>query len=104
MKYKTLKGLCNYFAQANQQEKARTLENRYIWGVKDFTEQDNKEIKETAKWLEYTINDYAQITKNYEDFKYLLKQLKDITQYYFYGFLAQDEITNFLPNYNKQEN
>lgn len=76
-KFKTLKGFCHYLAQANQQDKAHDIEHRWIFHVTDFTEQDQKEIEYTTKILECTINDYKPITQNYNDFKQLLKVLKE---------------------------
>ena len=92
MKYKTLKGLCKYIAKSNQQDKIDKLYNKIIWSESDFTEEDRKEIDITAKLLESTINDYKQAIKTYADFQSLITQLRDITQYIFYGSLIQDEI------------
>lgn len=99
-RFKTLKGFCRFLAQANQQDKADTLEHRKIWHVTDFTKQDQKEIEHTTKILEHTINDFVSITKTYNDFKQLLKKLKETAKYLFFGFEIQDEILKFLPNCN----
>lgn len=99
-KFKTLKGLCKYLAQANQQDKVDTLEHRLICHEADFTEQDKKEIEHTAKILECTINKFASITQTNNNFEQLLKELKETAKYLFFGFLIQDEILRFLPKYN----
>lgn len=92
MRYKTIKGLCKYVAQCNQQNKVKELYDRQIWRVADFSEQDNKEIDITANLLQATINDHKSIIKTYRDFQQFLGQLQDIAQYYFFGTLVQDEI------------
>lgn len=99
-KFKTLKGLCKYLAEANQQDYAHEIEHRWICHTTDFTEQDKKEIEHTAKILECTINKFASITQTNNNFEQLLKELKETAKYLFFGFLIQDEILKFLPQYN----
>lgn len=96
-KFKTLKGLCKYLAQANQQDKAHDIDHRWIFHATDFTEQDKKEIEHTAKILEYTINNDKFITKTYNDFNQLLKKLKQSAKHLFFSFLIQEQLLQFLP-------
>lgn len=98
IKFKTLKGLCNWLSQANQQDKLQKLEHRYIFRASSFSEKDNNEISENKNALEKVIKMGQSTTKNYDDFKILINECKKILPYMFLGTSEQQSILKFLPN------
>lgn len=96
-RFKTIKGLSKYLAQANQQDKAAELEHRHIWHIADFTPQDLAEIEVAAAKTEATIQEYKYKAETYADFIELIKRLEEVLPYLFWGFDIQNNIAKLLP-------